>query len=509
MNESGKRTVAASNDVEISVTDFGPIARGTVDLRPLTVFVGPSNTGKTYFAVLIYALHRILEGFPRFPATFHLDEEPAEPVAGVEGRELQDVLEKLDAEKRPFKFSDLPGSVRAMARAALNNPDRSGAVLDIEIERCFDLDSASELVRASGNLNRLTASLNVSENDRSLWHFRTNISKSGLTAEGSIEDMVLIPEGMSVSKFGLSAPFERIRNHDKWLNFEDLLRLLSEIANRGMTGDAHYLPAVRSGIMQSQRFIASSLVARSTRATSAHGQEFPTFSGVMADFMQKLILCRERPGLDQPMNALADALEDAALAGRILTRQSPGGGYPEFVYRPRKMNRDLRLTQASSMVSELAPIVLFLRGAVDSGDTLIIEEPEAHLHPAAQTRMAVVLAGLVRAGVRVVVTTHSDWLLKEIANLMREGELEFQEKAHHPAKKESLPSALRPADVGIWLFRRDRDSAGSIVEEIPFDRSEGVEPEDYEDVAEALYNRSADLQNRFEQAATDVERERE
>ena len=55
------------------------------------------------------------------------------------------------------------------------------------------------------------------------------------------------------------------------------------------------------------------------------------------------------------------------------------------------------------MVSELAPVVLFLRGAIDHGDMLIIEEPEAHLHPAAQTQMAVALARMVRAGVRVVV----------------------------------------------------------------------------------------------------------
>ena len=42
----------------IDVTDFGPIARGCVELRPLTVFVGPSNTGKSWLATLAYALHR-------------------------------------------------------------------------------------------------------------------------------------------------------------------------------------------------------------------------------------------------------------------------------------------------------------------------------------------------------------------------------------------------------------------------------------------------------------------
>ncbi len=57
--------MSISPEVRISVTDLGPIASGTIDLRPLTVFVGPSNTGKTYFAILLYALQRILDGFPR------------------------------------------------------------------------------------------------------------------------------------------------------------------------------------------------------------------------------------------------------------------------------------------------------------------------------------------------------------------------------------------------------------------------------------------------------------
>ena len=152
--------------------------------------------------------------------------------------------------------------------------------------------------------------------------------------------------------------------------------------------------------------------------------ELPTFSGVMADFIQELILFEEGRGRKDSIDEAADALEREALAGQILSTQPHSGGFPEFVYRPSETEEDIRLTRASSMVSELAPVVLFLRGTVSPGDMLIIEEPEAHLHPAAQTQMARTLARLVRAGVRVVVTTHSDWLLMEIANLMREGELD-------------------------------------------------------------------------------------
>ncbi len=43
--------------LELDVTDFRPTSRAKVDLRPLTVLVGPSNTGKSYLSILIYALH--------------------------------------------------------------------------------------------------------------------------------------------------------------------------------------------------------------------------------------------------------------------------------------------------------------------------------------------------------------------------------------------------------------------------------------------------------------------
>ena len=46
---------------QVDVENFGPIAKARVDVRPLTVFVGPSNTGKSYLAVLLYALRSRLQ----------------------------------------------------------------------------------------------------------------------------------------------------------------------------------------------------------------------------------------------------------------------------------------------------------------------------------------------------------------------------------------------------------------------------------------------------------------
>ena len=532
MDDPGDRTTPdtppAGPDVRIEAANFGPIERAAVDLRPLTVFVGPSNTGKTYFAVLIYALYRILGGFHRFPGLFHRGHQHAlfpdrRPAADgmLRPGELRDLLDKLEADAASFSLSDVPARARDAVRTFLLDPETLRAGLEWELMRCFDVESASELVRLPGRRTEMGISLAVREEGRDLWGLRAGVSESGFVADGRLEeDVAFFPEGGFDSTFA-----RRIRSLSRRRTPAELVaqynasrRRSADAGNRGYPieaffeelflaafrsggaqgGDAYYLPAARSGIMQSHRVIASSLVARSTRAGLERFPELPTFSGVMADFMQRLILYEEDGSDDRSMNELAAKLEQEALAGRIGIKRPTPGGYPEFVYRPRGTEQEVRLTRASSMVSELAPVILFLRGAIDRGDTLVIEEPEAHLHPAAQTRVAVALARLVRAGVRVVVTTHSDWLLKEIGNLMRAGELNA---AGRPPADDGLPSALRRGDVGVWLFNQEGPASGSTVEEIPFDSIEGVEPPDYEEVDEALYNRSADLQNQLEDAA--------
>ena len=70
--------------------------------------------------------------------------------------------------------------------------------------------------------------------------------------------------------------------------------------------------------------------------------------------------------------------------------------------------------------------------------------------------MAVILARLVRAGVRVIITTHSDWMLQEIGNLIRAGELE---KAGE--KVGDLPTSLQEEQVGGLAFSKRWKGGGN------------------------------------------------
>ena len=470
-------------NVEITVRNFGPIAEATIDLRPLTVFIGPSNTGKTYFSTLVYALHNTFDGFSGFPTPFLQDllvevmhglrHYPTGVAPEVEKKILA-ISKKLSTKERTFKFSDLPQEVRNQIDTSLKDPQ----ILLDKLESCLDVVSPCDMLKSTGGTrNEMTISLEVSKENQRFWDFKMIISESeDITVTASIDEEMPFRSGDE-------------KRWDEPLGLSNFLKLINTLDR--YTSEVYYLPATRSGLMQSHTVIASSLVARATRAGFERFPEVPTFAAGLSDFLQQIILYKADKKPKSEMMTIADALESNVLYGKIIWRPSPSG-YPEFHYHPSEMEEEIRLSQASSMVSELAPLVLFIRGLICPGDTLIIEEPEAHLHPGAQTEIAATLARLVRAGVRVVLTTHSDWLLKEIGNLIREGVL--KEKGELRKKSDVPESWLLPDEVGAWHFHKEKP-----VERLHFTNIDGIEPSDYEDLAQDLYNRSAGLHNQLEE----------
>ena len=98
---------------------------------------------------------------------------------------------------------------------------------------------------------------------------------------------------------------------------------------------------------------------------------------------------------------------------------------------------------------------------------------------------------MVRSGVRLIVTTHSEWVLEELANTV-------QRSALSAARRKAIAGtdvALSPDDVGAWLFKLKSYPEGSIVEEVKLDEEIGLYPTDYDAVSEALYNENAKIHN--------------
>ena len=87
-------------------------------------------------------------------------------------------------------------------------------------------------------------------------------------------------------------------------------------------------------------------------------------------------------------------------------------------FKPAGKQQKLTMDESSSAVRSLLDIGFYLRHVAKPGDLLMIDEPELNLHPENQCRMARIFARLVNLGIRVFMTTHSDYIVKELNTLI-------------------------------------------------------------------------------------------
>ncbi|MTJ54446.1 ATP-binding protein [Anabaena sp. UHCC 0253] len=86
----------------------------------------------------------------------------------------------------------------------------------------------------------------------------------------------------------------------------------------------------------------------------------------------------------------------------------------ELYYVPKGKRVKLSMDESSSAVRSLLDIGFYLKHEAQVGDLLMVDEPELNLHPENQRRVARLFARLVNLGIKVFITTHSDYIIKEL-----------------------------------------------------------------------------------------------
>jgi len=247
------------------------------------------------------------------------------------------------------------------------------------------------------------------------------------------------------------------------------------------SGKVYYLPSARSGTLQVWPLLGTAITENLSRAVGLYPISLGTVPGITSDFMTTIYnligrgVQSRRP---QRLNKVIDFLETEIFEGQIGVSKTGDLKAPTFSYSLPGLTIDL--SRSSSMVAELAPLDILMKRLLVPGDLLIIDEPEAHLHPENQRKAAILLAKLVRHGVNVICTTHSHIFLHQISNLVLASNL-------NSAKKEKLHlvgATLEKSDVGVYLFQKK----GSLVyiKETPMIKAIGYTEDEYVKVYEEL-----------------------
>lgn len=148
-------------------------------------------------------------------------------------------------------------------------------------------------------------------------------------------------------------------------------------------------------------------------------------------------------------------LEELAKKDSFITKEFPeilndfsdiiGGDYlvtknDELYYVPKGKRIRLTMDESSSAVRSLLDIGFYLRHVAVPGDLLMVDEPELNLHPENQRRVARLFSRLVNIGIKVFITTHSDYIIKELNTLimLNQGEERLKtlaEREHYKASE--------------------------------------------------------------------------
>ena len=493
----------------LDVENFGPIAEAkNVEFKPMTVFVGPSNTGKSYLAML---LHAMLEGMRDVSShvAYGWLNDLADPKATKAKRLLSETTALLGESAyrhRSPAISEIPiGSYSHEAREILHNiaenqcADVVKAMLE-SIRQYFEFGDLSNL-RTGFPLGDGRPTISIGDNSS-----RWSVSLNSGTSTIDINDVKVKLDRREIARY-MGQSWDDEVSPDWVFRFAYRMLVSWLTAFTGLR-DSVYFPSARTGILTSHRVMTDSLLRDAHRfSVDVTDRPIIPYHKVSRDFLRLIngvtssdrSLSRNGRRSDGRMREVARAIEQAVLHGTIEVIEGKYGP-PDFEYHPSGYRElGVPMFRSSSMVTELAPIVAFLRSYIEVGDVLIIEEPEAHLHPAAQQTVAAVLAYMVRKGFRVLVTTHSHYIVEQLGALVNAGAdtVDPEERARHLqllGRELDRDLYLTQDEVAVYEFEPRADNGPSDVMGLEFDPDLlGYYPLRYSDALTAQRNRNVHM----------------
>lgn len=477
----------------VEIRRFGPIYRGEIDLAPLTVLVGPNGSGKSYAAMVLHSLsqsrnqrgRRVLSGRPAFLADSFLRDENS--LTDAELRELEECGKALDKNgEAPLRTSTFNKIVEyyyeVFFERRLNDILESVFATDLQElikkgrHRSFRFDIKTALGNSRLDCYSTYDGVEIKEVPQ------VNIDPLLKKVESRFESGN--EKSLTIGEQGrLVIPIEEI--HERYSAEYPESILISLINSLQFHTDlryqsgSHYLPAGRAGLLQSHEVLTTGAIDRLSRV-GLEPIEVPAFSGVVSSYLGEIVsLSRRDPG---KLADLAKQFESNVLNGEVLVERDENEPRPKITFEQE--GNEFQLHIASTSVSELAPLILYTKYILSPNSTIVIEEPEAHLHPENQRKIAYFIVRLVNAGVRVIVTTHSDFVLEQMNNLIRLSEIN-KEKVEE-AGLSDLPS-VSPSDVSANMFSYDAENNGYRISKLEINAIDGISMEEFGKVSEALY----------------------
>lgn len=158
------------------------------------------------------------------------------------------------------------------------------------------------------------------------------------------------------------------------------------------------------------------------------------------------------------------------------------------IYFQDNKNNELSLHLASSAIKSNLALWVYLNNVASNNNLLMIDEPEINLHPDAQRHMARLIVFLVNKGIKVALSTHSDYFIREINSLiMLNNDFTEKKKILNDFKYDNRDK-LSIENVNAYCFEE-----GKAVE-MPIDNINGIQVDTFDGVINSMNTASSVIQ---------------
>lgn len=409
--------------MKVHIENCGAIGFGTIDLsKQVTLFCGENGTGKTYFSYMIYGL---------LNTRFHIKSDDKIVEQLINEREVAFAID----------FSKVVAYRKAMLENTRDNVDSIFGISSDDAEKIFkDLKISFEDSEGEAERILFDAEFIRTANIQGLKVQLTKEKKSN-NVHVKIQEKEIVPSDAlaainfllysfvyhSLAVYPLSGVtvFPVERNSIYTFSKELSIRKQEALDNLQILVDKERKVSKFDIFFNSKRY------------------PWPVRDGLMV--AEDLV---EKKKSKSKFYDFAECLENELLHGKV---QISNDG--EIQFKPLKSLRTvLPIQMTASIVKTLSSLVVYLKYIAHENDLIVIDEPEINLHPNIQIILARILVRLSNRGFRLLVSTHSDYIIREFNNMVM---------LSHLSNKDSVAQRLgymedeilQSENLGVYIFK--------------------------------------------------------
>lgn len=342
--------------IHVNIKKLGLIRNAEIEIKPLMLFSGYSGLGKSYVAILCHYFYYVWMSDKRINSFF---------------KHIQD-----------SKGISFDGSIPNQ-----NGDKASFSISKEEIENWLAKDAVDYLKYMLGYSDfsaEIKINLPVQEQTFSFFYEQE---------KGGVGDNPEIYNKLSL--FGVKNRFKEL----------------------GITDESPYATLFRFVMIMTifgdyQKLLYSYVLPP---ARGMYMSEFPLFSNAKTGLCQTFIsdmqeLNKAQEKTDKPSPELIKLIHEV-LAGDIKMDGE------KYVYVTHGVT--LPISAAAASIREVGSLQQLILKRDISKCTILLEEPESHLHPLKQIQMADIIALMANGGANMQITTHSDYFMRRLNDLIR------------------------------------------------------------------------------------------